>query len=95
MDFKKAFDSVPHNELLLKLWRIGITGKLWLWFQEYLTHRQHYVYLDNASSALLPVKSGVPQGSILGPLHVHINDLPECINYVSCHIFADDAMFSH
>ena len=64
LDFKKAFDSVPHNELL-KLWRIGITGKLWLWFQEYLTHRQHYVYLDNASSALLPVKSGVPQGSIL------------------------------
>lgn len=93
LDFKKAFDSVPHNELLLKLWRIGITGKLWLWFQEYLTHRQHYVYLDNASSALLPVKSGVPQGSILGPLLflIYINDLPECINYASCHLFADDA----
>ena len=93
LDFKKAFDSVPHNELLLKLWRIGITGKLWLWFQEYLTHRQHYVHLDNASSALLPVKSGVPQGSILGPLLflIYINDLPECINYASCRLFADDA----
>ena len=68
LDFKKVFDSVPHNELLLKLWRIGITDKLWLWFQEYLTHRQHYVDLDNASFALLPVKSGVPQASILGPL---------------------------
>ena len=93
LDFKKAFDSVPHNELLFKLWRIGITGKLWLWFQEYLTHRQHYVHLDNASSALLPVKSGVPQGSILGPLLflIYINDLPECINYASCRSFADDA----
>jgi len=65
LDFKKAFDSVPHNELLLKLWRIGITGKLWVWFQEYLTHHQYYVYLDNATSVLLPVKSGVPQGSAL------------------------------
>ena len=93
LDFKKAFDSVPNNELLLKLWRIGITGKLCLWFQEYLTHRQHYVHLDNASSALLPVKSGVPQGNILGPLLflIYINDLPECINYASCRLFADDA----
>ena len=92
LDFKKAFDSVPHNELLLKLWRIGITGKLWLWFHEYLIHRQHYVHSDHTSSALLPVKSGVPQGSIFGPLLflIYINDLPECINYASCRLFADD-----
>ena len=51
-----------------------------------------HVHFDNASSALLPVKSGVPQGSILGPLLflIYINDLPECINYASCRLFADD-----
>ena len=93
LDLRKAFDSVPHTELLLKLWRIGITGRLWSWFQGYLSQRQHYVHIDNTSSPLLPVKSGVPQGSILGPLLflIYINDLPECINYASCYLFADDS----
>ena len=93
LDLRKAFDSVPHTELLLKLWRIGITGKLWSWFREYLSQRQHYVHIDNTSSPLLPVKSGVPQGSILEPLLflIYINDLPECINYASCYLFADDS----
>ena len=68
LDYAKAFDSVPHNELLFKLWKIGVTGKLWLWFREYLLNRQHYVQVDDARSSLLPVKSGVPQRSILGPL---------------------------
>ena len=66
LDFKKAFDSVPHNVLLIKLWRLGIMGDLWLWFREYLTQRLHYVQIDQTPSSLLPVKSGVPQGSILG-----------------------------
>ena len=93
LDFSKAFDSVPHNELLYKLWRIGITGNLWQWFREYLSERKHFVHIDGSSSGLLPVKSGVPQGSILGPLLflVYVNDLPECITYASCRLFADDA----
>ena len=68
MDFKKAFDSVLHAELLLKLWRLGVTGPLWYWFQAYLTNRQHYVSINDVSSTLLPVLSDVPQGSILGLL---------------------------
>ena len=68
LDFRKAFNSVPHNELLVKLWKLGITGQLWSWFQTYLNGRYHYVTIDGVSSELLPVISGVPQGSILGPL---------------------------
>ena len=68
LDFSKGFDTVPHNELLLKLRKLGITGLLWSWFQAYLKGRYHYVMIDGAISPLLPAISGVPQGSILGPL---------------------------
>ena len=67
-NFRKAFDSVPHSELLFKLWRLGITGHLWLWFKNYLTNRLHYISIDDSVSDSYPVLSGVPQGSILGPL---------------------------
>ena len=68
LDFAKAFDSVPHNELLLKLRSVGVTGNLWYWFQNYLSGRQLCVSLGCSRSRMLPVDSGVPQGSILGPL---------------------------
>ncbi len=82
LDFKKAFDTVPHEELLLKLWNMGITGPLWYWFRSYLSNRHHFVSIDGTKSALLPVRSGVPQGSILGPILflVYINNLPEQLN---------------
>ena len=94
-DFKKAFDSIPHAELLYKLWTIGITGPLWFWFKSYLTNRQHYVNIDEHSSQSLPVLSGVPQGSIVGPLLflAYINDLPNNIDYASIYLFADDTKF--
>ena len=68
LDFKKAFDSVAHNELLFKLWCFGIQGNLWKWFRGYLASKMQCVTIGSSISALLPVISGVPQGSILGPL---------------------------
>lgn len=92
LDFRKAFDSVPHQELLWKLWYMGITGPLWFWFRNYLTEREHFVSIDGKASELLPVISGVPQGSILGPLLflIYVNDLPAAISYSSIYMFADD-----
>ena len=68
IDFRKAFDSASRNELLVKLWNIGITGTLWKWFESYLSNRSQCVSINNSLSKCLPVLSGVPQGSILGSL---------------------------
>ena len=91
-DFKKAFDSVPHDELLLKLRKIGISGILWFWFRAYLKSRKQSVWINGQFSDFLPVLSGIPQGSILGPLLflVYINNLPTSASNSSVLIFADD-----
>ena len=92
LDFRKAFDSVPHNELLLKLWNTGITGSIWSWLKEYLSNRCQQVSINGCLSSPLPVISGVPQGSILGPLLflVYVNDLPSHTLFTSLYLFADD-----
>ena len=97
IDFKKAFDSVPHQELLLKLWSYGITGSLWLWFRAYLSSRLQKVTINHCSSDLLPVVSGVPQGSILGPILflLFVNDIPDCLSTSKLLLFADDAKCFH
>ena len=91
LDFKKAFDSVPHQRLLIKLQSYGISGNLLKWIENFLSNRTQRVRVGDSFSSTSDVLSDIPQGSILGPIlfTVFINDLPEGINSY-CHIFADD-----
>ena len=97
LDFRKAFDKVPHVELVTKLKAVGISGNLLKWFVTYLSNRKQLVSINGSRSSILPVLSGVPQGSILGPLLflIYINDLPQCISSGNVFLFADDTKCSH
>ena len=91
LDFAKAFDSVPHKRLILKMSAYGVRGKLLNWIENFLTDRWQRVTVMGESSEWSRVSSGVPQGSVLGPLLflVYINDLPEMVRS-SAKVFADD-----
>ena len=93
MDFSKAFDLVPHQRLLLKLKHAGITGSLHKWVTNFLTKRSQQVVLEGVSSSSITVTSGVPQGTVLGPLFfiLYLNDLPEGITS-QVRLLADDCI---
>ena len=91
LDFRKAFDSVPHNRLITKLKAYGITNSIERWITNFLSDRTQRVKVGNSLSNSSRVISGIPQGSILGPVlfTVFINDLPDDL-LSTCKIFADD-----
>ena len=92
LDFKKAFDSVPHRRLMKKLEAYDIAGRVWGWIQSFLTGREQRVVVNGAKSQWTKVLSGIPQGSVLGPILfvIFINDLPDVVQN-SVKLFADDA----
>ena len=91
LDFAKAFDRVPHERLLSKVKSLGIEGNLLQWISDFLVGRRQRVSINGTVSDWASVRSGVPQGSVLGPILfvAFINDLPEVVSSV-CSMYADD-----
>ena len=93
LDFSKAFDTVPHQRLKNKLIAYGITGKTLTWILSFLSNRKQRVQINGSQSSWVPVLSGVPQGTVLGPLLflIYINDIVKNINS-NIRLFADDCV---
>ena len=97
MDFMKAFDKVPHRRLLAKIKSYGFSDPLLGWIEQFLTGRTQRVIVNNIPSSNASVTSGIPQGSVLGPILfiLYINDLPDLV-LSETYLFADDTkLFRH
>ena len=93
LDFSKTFDKVPHQRLMSKLWNYGIRGDTHAWIKSFLMGRTQRVVVDGEASAWVPVESGVPQGTVLGPqlFLAFINDLPKAVSS-RVRLFANDCV---
>ena len=95
LDFSKAFDKVDHKILVSKLSSLGIGGPLLQWIHSFLSNRTQSVVVDGATSSPAPVLSGVPQGTVLGPLLflTYINDINKNLTKgTQIRLFADDSL---
>ncbi len=93
MDFSKAFDKVDHHKLVQKLHRLGVNPQIATWIKSFLHGRTQQVVVEGHNSDTLPVLSGVPQGSVLGPCLFlsYINDMPDSVKS-KVRLFADDTI---
>ena len=94
VDLRKAFEVIKHNILISKLENAGIRDSILKWFSSYLTNRKHQTFVNNNLSEPLYMKTGIPQGSCLGPLLflIYINDIKQVFNENEINIFADDTV---
>ena len=94
LDFKRAFETIDRDRLLIKLGRLGISHTVLSWFECYLNNRRQNVRINERVSSDLIIPHGVPQGSKLGPLLfiLYINDLVKVVKNCKIHMFADDTL---
>ena len=98
IDLKKAFDTVDHKILLAKLEHYGFRGQANLLIKSYLSGRKQFTIINGVPSDINSIETGVPQGSVLGPLFflLYMNDIVRCLNHEEATLFADDtSIFLH